>query len=69
MADCSAIPVTMTQWRTAYVNDRTYPGETVVPTISGPTSVTYTFPQLLLTMLQPGAVITQVQFEMLPHEH
>jgi hypothetical protein len=57
----------MTQWRTAYVNGQTYPAETVTATISGPTSLTYTYPQMLLTLLHPGAVITQVRFDLLQH--
>jgi hypothetical protein len=60
MSACSTNPEIITEWRTAVVNGVTYPGETVSATISGPTSLTYTFPQLILTLLKPGDVISQV---------
>jgi hypothetical protein len=63
MADCSVSRSAITEWWTAYVNGQTYRVETVTATIFGPTFLTYTFPQLLLTLLQPGAVIIQVHFE------
>lgn len=61
MADCSTSPIAITEWRTAFVNGQGYLGNTVTATIFGPTLLTYTFPQLLLTALQPGVVITQVR--------
>ncbi len=60
MSGCSTDPATLTEWRTAYVNGIAYPGETVVATITGPTSFIYTFPQLIVSLLAPGDVITQV---------
>jgi hypothetical protein len=60
MSNCSASPEIITEWRTAYVNGQAYPGLAVTGTISSPTWLTYTFPELILTLLQPGDVISQV---------
>lgn len=60
MDGCSISPTVYTRWKTAYVNGQTYRGNTIVATISGPTYFTYIFPDLILTLLTPGELMTQV---------
>jgi hypothetical protein len=50
----------ITEWRTAYVSGTAYLGVTESALISTLTYITYTFPQLILTLLRPGDIITQV---------
>ena len=61
MSGCSTSPTVYTRWKTAYVNGETFPGNTVIATITGPTHFTYIFPDLLLTMLTPGELMIQVE--------
>lgn len=56
------MPLTWTEWRTAYVRGTPYPGDTVTVTLQfSDTEVTYSFPDLILTILQPGDEITMVE--------
>jgi hypothetical protein len=59
---CSVSPFTQTLWRTAIVQGTMYPAIVTTQTFAQPgtTSITYTFPDLLLTMLTPGELITLV---------
>ena len=51
----------MTEWRTAWVNEVPYPGNGEIYTIaSGTLYVSYTFPELIMTILKPGDIIIQV---------
>jgi hypothetical protein len=52
---------TLTIWRTAVVNGTSYSGQTVTYVLTqGATTLEYVFPDLLLTLLKPGEVMTQV---------
>jgi hypothetical protein len=62
-ADCQTDPATVTEYRTAYVNGETYYALAVSYTLQVPTLTfyrTYTYPNLILTLLNPGDVIYQV---------
>lgn len=59
--DCLASPVTLTEWRTSWVNGTPYAADGVKYTISVSTvSVTYIYNDLFLPILIPGEIITQV---------
>jgi hypothetical protein len=61
ITDCETSPFIYTEWRTAYVRDSTYPGNTVTITLqSANVLVSYTFPDLILTLLQPGDTVIMV---------
>jgi len=61
ITDCDTSPFIFTEWRTAYVRGSTYAGNTVTITLqSGNTFVTYTFPDLIVTLLQPGDTVIMV---------
>jgi hypothetical protein len=61
ITDCETAPFIYTEWRTAYVRGSSYPGDTVTITLqSGNTFVTYTFPDLRVTLLQPGDTMIMV---------
>jgi hypothetical protein len=57
---CSPVPYVWTEWRTAYVDGGTYtcPNVTIFATTS--TEATYIFPDLILTKLHQGDVISMV---------
>lgn len=57
------INVRITEWRTAVVGRSTYPADvaTVILLADGFTHVTYTSPDLILTLLEPGEVMFQVR--------
>lgn len=51
----------MTEWRTAWVNEVPYAGDGEIYTIAdGTLYVSYTFPELIMTILKPGDIIVQV---------
>lgn len=58
--NCSSDPFVFQEWRTVYVGGSTYPGKTATITVETNTLVTYTFPDLILTLLHPGAIILMV---------
>jgi hypothetical protein len=61
-ADCATDPGTVTQSRTVYVNGNSYLALVRSFTIQFPTTFycTYTYPDLILTLLSPGDVIVEV---------
>ena len=64
-SDCSTSPITQTQWRTAYLRGTEYPGNGFVATFSQPGGtvyISYVFPDLILTLLHPGDIISMVFF-------
>jgi hypothetical protein len=58
---CVTGPATVTEWRTMWLSGSGYPAAGVSYTIPSDTLVTYTFQELLLILLKPGDVLTQVQ--------
>jgi hypothetical protein len=62
--NCSATPVTITAWRTAYLSGNPYPADPylLIMTDQEVNTLfhTYSFPGLLLTLLKPGDIITVV---------
>lgn len=61
---CSTGTVTVTVSRTAWIGNAFYPADIETFTVSFfNTTITYTYPQLLLTLLRPGDLITLVNFE------
>ena len=59
--DCSTDPLVWTEWRTAVVRGTSYSGNTVTNSLGvSDTAATYTFPDLILTILEPGDQITMV---------
>jgi len=59
---CVTGPATVTEWRTMWLSGSGYAAEGVPYTIPGDTLVTYTFQELVLTLLKPGDVLTQVWY-------
>ena len=62
---CGTTSYEFTELRTAYVRGTSYPalpGYAVIASPSGSTSILFTFPELLLTLLTPGDIITMVSF-------
>lgn len=62
--NCSATPVTITAWRTAYLSGNSYPADPYLIIMTDQETntlfLTYSFPGLLLTGLKPGDIITVV---------
>jgi hypothetical protein len=62
---CGTTSYEFTEVRTAYVRGTSYlglPGSAVIASPSGATCITFTFPELLLTLLTPGDIMTVVIF-------
>ena len=61
--DCATDPATVTEWRTAYIDETAYyalPTSYTLQVVTETFYVTYTYPDLILTLLKPGDVIYQV---------
>lgn len=64
--DCATDPATITEWRIAYIHDKTYDALPTSYTLRIATDtfyVTYVYPGFILTILQPGDVIYQITGE------
>lgn len=60
-SDCVASPFAQTQIRTLYHRNTGYPGNVISVTMqTGTSAVSYVFPNLFLTLLLPGDLVTQV---------
>lgn len=65
-SDCTAAPYTGVEWRTAYVGDSTFTANTVTFILSeadtyvGSVFISYVYPDMILTILEPGQTIIQV---------
>src|SRR5437773_4501963 len=60
---CGTTSYEFTELRTAYVRGTVYPalpGSAVIASPSGATSILFTFPKLILTLLTPGDIIIMV---------
>ena len=63
VSGCGSTPYSFTEWRTAYVSGTPYPAlaaVTQIPAPSGTVEITFTYANLLMTMLQPGDTILVV---------
>lgn len=64
-SDCSTVPATVTEWRTASVDSVLYPAFVETYTLrTGTTYCTYTYPGLILTLLKPGDIVMQVSYKL-----
>ena len=61
-SNCIASPFTQTFWESATAQGITYPAMVATVTFAEPgtTFITFIFPDLIVTMLTPGELITQV---------
>lgn len=65
VSGCATSPYDFRIWRTAYVSGTAYPaliGEAQIPAGIGSVFITMTFPNLILTQLTPGYIITFVPY-------
>jgi hypothetical protein len=64
VSGCTSSPFTQTFWATATVGGNIYVAEAATITFTpstGSLTVTYVFPDLIVTMLTPGELITEVR--------